>query len=46
MAPVTIGSDGTVDPTVAFTGAPKAGDKIETGADLTVGPWNVAVVVG
>ena len=46
VAPVTIGSDGTVDPTVEFDGAPKAGDKVETGADLTVGPWNLAVVVG
>lgn len=46
VAPVTIGSDGTVDPTVTFAGAPKAGDKVETGAGLTVGPWNLAVVVG
>ena len=46
VAPVTIATDGTVDPTVTFAGAPKAGDKVETGVDLTVGPWNVAVVVG
>lgn len=46
VAPVTIATDGTVDPTVTFAGAPKAGDKVEAGADLTVGPWNLAVVVG
>lgn len=46
VAPVTIATDGTVDPAVTFAGAPKAGDKVEAGADLTVGPWNLAVVVG
>ena len=46
VAPATIATDGTVDPTVAFAGAPKVGDKVEAGADLTVGPWNLAVVVG
>ena len=46
VAPVTIATDGTVDPTVEFAGAPKAGDTVETGTDLTVGPWNLAVVVG
>lgn len=51
VAPVAIGSDGTVDTAVDDSavvpeGAPCAGDQIAVGDELAIGRWNLAVIIG
>ena len=46
VAPVVVGSDGTVDESATAAVALKEGAKIAAGDMLTIGRWNVAVIAG
>ena len=46
VAPVVVGTDGTVDESATAAIALKEGSKVEVGDRLTIGRWNVVVIAG
>ena len=46
VAPVVVGTDGTVDESATAAIALKEGSKVEVGDRLTIGRWNVVVITG
>lgn len=46
VAPVVVGTDGTVDESATAAIALKEGSKVEVGDKLTIGRWNVVVIAG
>ena len=46
VAPVVVGTDGTVDESDTAAIALKEGSKVEVGDKLTIGRWNVVVIAG
>ena len=46
VAPVVVGTDGTVDESATAAIALKEGAKVAVGDKLTIGRWNVVVIAG